>query len=388
MKKRHRQMAGKALKDVNSLCKCPACGELKRMHYLCPHCAKSADEIWCTCISKQYLTAHTVDEAHPAEIFSLAPTPTALLSASGSSALRVHSTTDATFPLQQTIPDAHKLGCHHVCTARGGPGTVAASVGFGGEIKVWACGGKASAEGGGDAGANEWQLQWELPPSKTGGGDVWAVALSSDEGYLACTTSDGRIHVWDVNGREKIQTYETGARGGGSFAMAVDLSRDGRLTASGHESGGVYVFNNDAGRMVYSLSGLAKPVRTVAFSPGCKRLAAAGNAGVIAIYDMEHGEHVGNLTAPTSRPAWITSLDWNDTGEYLLSGSLDGKVKVWDVARGVCVATHSETETALWSVRWLPKTERALGPGMGKSEMFCAAGASRSLAFYREATGS
>lgn len=39
MKKRHRQMAGKALKDVNSLCKCPACGEIKRMHYLCPNCA-------------------------------------------------------------------------------------------------------------------------------------------------------------------------------------------------------------------------------------------------------------------------------------------------------------------------------------------------------------
>ncbi|KAL2160156.1 hypothetical protein VTH06DRAFT_1811 [Thermothelomyces fergusii] len=40
MKKRHRQMAGKALKDVTSLCRCPACGEIKRMHYLCPNCAK------------------------------------------------------------------------------------------------------------------------------------------------------------------------------------------------------------------------------------------------------------------------------------------------------------------------------------------------------------
>ncbi|AEO61512.1 hypothetical protein MYCTH_2311727 [Thermothelomyces thermophilus ATCC 42464] len=351
-------------------------------------------------MSKQYLTAHTVDEAHPSDIFSLAPTPTCLLSASGSSSLRVHGTTDATFPLQQTIPNAHKLGCHHICTARGGVGAVAASVGFGGEIKVWTYGNPAE-DGDNNNNKNnnrnikdnassqkEWKLHWELPPSKTDGGDVWAVALSADEGYLACTTSDGRIHVWDIEARERIQTYETGARGGGSFAMAVDLSRDGRLTASGHESGAVYVFNNDAGRMVYSLSGLAKPVRAVAFSPGCKRLAAAGNAGVIAIYDMEHGEHVGNLTTPTSRPAWITSLDWNDTGEYLLTGALDGKVKVWDVARGVCVATHSETESALWSVRWLPKTERALGPGMGKSEMFCAAGASRSITFYREATGS
>ncbi|KAK3986609.1 WD40-repeat-containing domain protein [Cladorrhinum sp. PSN332] len=330
-------------------------------------------------MSKQYLTAHTVDQAHPADIFSLAPTPTSILSASGSSSLRVHSTTDATFPLIQTIPNAHKLGCHHVCTAKGGLGNVAASVGFGGEIKIW----NKSPE------TNEWALAWEIPSAKSGAGsgDVWAVALSANEEYLACTTSDGRIHVWDLTAKALVQTYETGARGGGSFAMSVDLSRDGKFTASGHESGAVYVFNNDAGRMVYSLSGLAKPVRAVAFSPGCKRIAAAGNAGIIALYDMQHGEHVGNLTSPSARPAWITSLDWSDTGDYIISGSLDGKVKVWDVSRGACVATHSETEGALWSVRWLPKNEKALGPGMGKGEMFCAAGASRSLSFYREATG-
>ncbi|KAK4189821.1 meiotic recombination protein rec14 [Podospora australis] len=366
MKKRHRQMAGKALKDVTSLCRCPACGEMKRMHYLCPHCANKL---------KNMLNKEDKNGTHPAEIFSVAPTPNSLISASGSSSLRVHNTTEATFPLQQTIENAHKLGCHHVATSRGGAGNVAASVGFGGEIKIW------------NFADNKWTLSFDIPPTKSSGGDVWAVALSADEGYLACTTSDGRIHVWDLQAKERIQSYETGARGTGSFAMSVDLSRDGRLTASGHESGAVYVFNNDAGRMVYSLSGLAKPVRAVAFSPGCKRLAAAGNAGIIALYDMEHGEHVGNLTSASSRPAWITSLDWNDTGDYLLSGSLDGKVKVWNVANGACVATHSETESALWCVRWLPKPERALGPGMGKGEMFCAAGASRSLSFYREATG-
>ena len=161
--------------------------------------------------------------------------------------MRIHSTTEPTFPLQQEIPSAHKLGCHHVATARDGPGNVAASVGFGGEIKIWRRPGD---------GSGAWELWWEVAPSKPSGGDVWAIALSADESYLACTTSDGRIHVWDVNARERIQTYETGSStGGGSFALAVDLSRDGKLTASGHESGAVYVFNNDAGRMAYSLSG-------------------------------------------------------------------------------------------------------------------------------------
>lgn len=41
MKKRHRQMAGKALKDVTALNKCSACGRVKRAHILCPHCVLS-----------------------------------------------------------------------------------------------------------------------------------------------------------------------------------------------------------------------------------------------------------------------------------------------------------------------------------------------------------
>ncbi len=39
-KSRHRQMAGKALKDVTELVKCPACGNVKRAHVLCVHCVK------------------------------------------------------------------------------------------------------------------------------------------------------------------------------------------------------------------------------------------------------------------------------------------------------------------------------------------------------------
>ena len=63
--------------------------------------------------------------------------------------------------------------------------------------------------------------------------------------------------------------------------------------------------------------GLVKPVRAVAFSPGGKLLAAAGDSKVIALYDVSSGEQVANLTG---HGAWIFSLDWSDTGEYLLSG--------------------------------------------------------------------
>ncbi|PQE26328.1 ribosomal l32p family protein [Rutstroemia sp. NJR-2017a BBW] len=43
MKKRHRQMAGKGLKDVTSLNRCSACGHIKRAHLLCPYCVNGED---------------------------------------------------------------------------------------------------------------------------------------------------------------------------------------------------------------------------------------------------------------------------------------------------------------------------------------------------------
>lgn len=75
--------------------------------------------------------------AHPIDIFSLAVTGKQILSASGASSIKVHSTTDPDFPLVQSIEGAHKVGCHHIVTDA--QGSRAVSVGFGGDVKIWTC---------------------------------------------------------------------------------------------------------------------------------------------------------------------------------------------------------------------------------------------------------
>lgn len=70
-------------------------------------------------------------------------------------------------------------------------------------------------------------------------------------------------------------------------------------------------------RVVLIFSGLVSPVRAVAFSPGGKLLAAAGDSKTIALYDAFTGEQVANLNG---HGAWILSIDWSDTGEFVLSG--------------------------------------------------------------------
>lgn len=63
-------------------------------------------------------------------------TPTQILSASGASSLKAHLANEEGFGIAQSLSAAHKIGCHHLATAKGS-GCYAASVGFGGEVKLW-----------------------------------------------------------------------------------------------------------------------------------------------------------------------------------------------------------------------------------------------------------
>lgn len=49
---------------------------------------------------------------------------------------------------------------------------------------------------------------------------MWAIALSADGQYLASTSIDGRINVWDnLANRTKIREFETK----NNFGMSIDL---------------------------------------------------------------------------------------------------------------------------------------------------------------------
>jgi len=179
-------------------------------------------------------------------------TPKSLLTASGASVLKVFDTTNQSFSESQAIVDAHRSGCHHICTSA--DSKVAASAAFDGEIKIWHMGETSG----------QWVLHTTIENDAAKGVSMWAIALNAAGQYLVATTTDGKVAVWDVVTKDTppkmIRYYETGSAGNGTLGMAVDLSKDGLWTASGHQNGTVYVFNNQTTRLVYSLTGKYCPI--------------------------------------------------------------------------------------------------------------------------------
>jgi superkiller protein 8 len=212
--------------------------------------------------SKQYLTTHTLEDVHPADIFALAPTARQLISASGSSSILIHelpgTSPSATASPENHIPKliqkiekAHAAGIHHLAAAA--EGNTFVSAGFGGEVLIWK---QAEGESGG---SGEWELAGRIKESlpgarkakavagsdggetgvKTSGvGELWSLAMTANGRYLAASSYDGKLRVWDmltgedreekqgkntikIREPEVVREYDTR----GSFGMCVAIVR-------------------------------------------------------------------------------------------------------------------------------------------------------------------
>lgn len=210
----------------------------------------------------------------------------------------------------------------------------------------------------------------------------WCVALSPDAATVATSTSDGTLNVYDRASATLVASIPTRRQHG----MAIDYAPDNRSIATGHIGGGLFIFDTEAGKLRHSIATTTHgTVRTLRFSPNSELLASAGDAGIVALHDVRTGEHVAAMTTTTTTtsssssgggPAAVTALDWNASGELLATASVDGRIRIWHVARRECVGTFTENVGhKLWAIQWA-----RMGPS--RVEGFVVGGSQRLLRFY------
>lgn len=303
-----------------------------------------------------YIVTNTVAEAHASDIFGLATTPRATLSASGDGIVACwdHRTLEKTVLTAETV----KAGLHHLCSDN--VGQWAAAMGFDGIPLVWNLNKQEKTELSSVAGIR--------------GG--WACALSAEQSLLAVATLKGLVYVIDLAQDKLVQELTPGGEPGP--CTCVDISANGEFVVAGYESGKARIYSCDTGRIAYTLPAPAECPRAVRFSPLATTVALAAESS-IALYAVNGGSFMATMPGHTGT---VYSLDFDQSGARLLSVAGDGQARVWSVEDRQCICTVRDADGPLFAGAWLP-TSAITGSRIG----LVTAGYDRTLRTYREASG-
>src|SRR5262249_39187449 len=132
----------------------------------------------------------------------------------------------------------------------------------------------------------------EVASVRLGGvGQMKGLAFSPDGRWLAGTTPDFEVALWDA------KTYQLSARWPGHTGEigALAFSADGRRLASASFDRTVRGWDVEGGKCQAVLSGHTDKVYTVAFHPDGKRLATGGSGGAVWLWDLARDEDVARL---------------------------------------------------------------------------------------------
>jgi WD40 repeat protein len=99
------------------------------------------------------------------------------------------------------------------------------------------------------------------------------------------------------------------------------------LIATGDATGIVKVVRFDDGRVLGQLDAGEKSIESVIFSTDSKWIAVASMGGTVTIWsavDMK-------MRHALQHPGGITSMKWHPTRMFVVTGCVDGAVRVWDI---------------------------------------------------------
>jgi WD40 repeat protein len=191
-------------------------------------------------------------------------------------------------------------------------------------------------------------------------GPVFDLAFGANNDSVYTVGDDGTLRQWRVgaNGEETAE-ISTGMFGTGPSERQSPLyvlapAPDGSKLAAAGEDGVVRLWRTGAvPAEMRELRGHAGPVNTLAFSPDGRLLASAGNDGAIRLWNSNSAEQEVVLTAAenSTQGNFIHVVTFSPDGKWLASGSNDGGVRMWRVA-GNASSDQEQATASVASIPW------------------------------------
>jgi len=169
---------------------------------------------------------------------------------------------------------------------------------------------------------------------------VVAMTLVPDRPMLVAALEDRRLLIWDYGLHRRVIHLEAPDR---SPLRAVAVSHDGRYVAAGGDRRRIYVWQTDGGSLVGEIHGTTGRVESLAFTPDARGIVCGTHKARLELYERDSGDERWSVRTGCGR---IRVLVTSQRLGGVLGGAAEGTVARWDLSDG------SETHRAR------PMTER------------------------------
>lgn len=158
--------------------------------------------------------------------------------------------------------------------------------------------------------------------------------------WLVSIDERGATRVFDAD-----DGAEVGAVKGSGAGIDIAISPDGNLMARADRDAKMFLYALPGARPQLELEGgVIMLTFRVAFSPDGGRLLAASIDGRVRVWDVA----TGKLLATMETGAMVPAAAWSPDGRWVATGGLDRRVRLWDAAGGRELTSEPTRDDVYW----------------------------------------
>ncbi len=176
-------------------------------------------------------------------------------------------------------------------------------------------------------------------------GSTRSLAFSPRGRVLAFASGEPAVRFWDLDSQAESAALETG----GEPVRWLAFSPDGAMLAIGEWMGAegrrvVSVWDWKNGRRLALLDAFCSGINALAFAPDGTQLAVGDSSGAVTLWDTRRWCASAKFQAHASAPGGACSLAFAPTGGVLATaGASDRNVRLWDATEGKLLMTLTAT---------------------------------------------
>jgi len=195
------------------------------------------------------------------------------------------------------------------------------------------------------------------------GGAVTAVAWSKNGKWLASTSTNGTVRIWDPVTMRLLHTL-----GHGQGAYSVAFSKDSTLLAHGGGDGQVRMWEMTADKApkekgTYKVA--STPITGLALAPNNKWFVAGGSDSRLYYWDLTQ-DPPREITGANAHTGAIHAVALSSDGKTIGSASADKTIRLWAVNAQNQMKEKSSLEAhagAVLSMIWHPTDDKTIASG-------------------------